>query len=124
MAVTQIGALPLGWNQPISIPITATGVTNYATFQPQGSPTGRDHTLVMTTTGATALPTTLTVDFEISPDGGTTWNKHTTGIALVATTVATQKTITGIPTGLLLRLNPTTYTAGSSTGATVYGSFN
>lgn len=124
MAVTALGAIPQGSNSILSIAITTTGVTNYGTFALAPAPNGRDHTLVLTASGAGALPTTLTFDLECSPDGGTTWGKYSTAIALIATTVLTAKVVLNVVSGLLYRLNPTAYTAGSSTGTTVYGCSN
>ncbi len=126
MAVTQLNTIQAGVLTPVSIAITATGVTNYGTFGIAGSPNNRDHTLCLVATGATALPTTLTVDLECSSDGGTTWGKYgaNTGIALVATTAFTAKVIVNVVSGLLYRINPTAYTAGSSAGATVWAVAN
>jgi len=123
MAVTALGTIPLGENLPVSIAITATGVTNYGTFSIENSPDAHEHTLVLSVVGATALPTTLTVDLEASSDGGTTWGKYSTNtsLALVATTAFVATVVLHVVSGLLYRLNPTAYTAGSSTGATVYG---
>jgi hypothetical protein len=124
MVVTKLGSLPSGVTAAVSIVITATGVTNYGTFTVEGSPNNRDHTLVLTVTDPTALPTTLTVDLECSPDGGTTWGKYATALALVATAALTAKIVLNVVAGLLYRLNPTSFTAGSATGVVVQGTAN
>ena len=127
MAVTAIGSLPYGVSLPVSIAITTTGVSSYATFGIEGGKVARDHTLVFTAVGAVTLPTTLTFDLECSGDGGTTWGKYggNTSIALIATAALTAKIIVNVVTGLLYRINPTTVTlGGSSTSVTVYGTSN
>lgn len=128
MAVTALGTLPSGINCAVSIPLTTTGVTNYATFTVEGSPNNRDHTLVLTAVGSAAptLLTTLTFDLEVSSDGGTTWGKYgaNTAIALVATAALTAKIIVNVVAGLLYRLNPSTVTLGGQTNVTVWGCAN
>jgi hypothetical protein len=82
---------------------------------------GQDKTLWLGAIGAGAVPTALTVDLEVSFDGQLTWQKLQTGIALVATTVATPQKIINAPRGLPMRLNATTLTLGSASSITVYG---
>ena len=66
----------------------------------------------------TAVPngavTTVTVDIEVSSDGGTTWQKKHTGVQLIAASVSTQAVEGNIQSGLLYRINPTTVTGGTA----------
>ncbi|HEX3156785.1 MAG TPA: hypothetical protein VHV32_19305 [Candidatus Angelobacter sp.] len=66
----------------------------------------------------TAVPnggvTTVTVDIEVSTDGGTTWQKKHVGVALIASSVSTQAAEPNLQSGMLYRINPTTVTGGTS----------
>ncbi len=58
--------------------------------------------------------TTVTVDVEVSDDGGTTWAKKDTSVALVATSTSTMKILNNFQPGWVYRLNVTTNTGGTS----------
>lgn len=90
---------------------TGTATSQIFTVAPRGDSGDRDLTLTAVPNGAV---TTVTVDLEVSSDGGVTWQKKHVGIALIATSVSTEAVETGIQAGLLYRVNPTTNTGGTS----------
>lgn len=94
--------------------IITTGTTLSFPFAVLPRQNNQDRTLALSAIGVAAVPTTLTVDLECSADGGTTWQKYSTAIALVATAAATTKVILNVVAGLLYRINPTTVTLGGT----------
>lgn len=77
----------------------------------QAGAQGRDVTFTPDT--LTAM-TTLTADLEASGDGGVTWTKFKTGLALIATSVPAAIVVTNVPSGLIYRLNVTTFSGTSA----------
>ncbi len=105
---------------PVTGAITTTGTGVASVFSVQPRQNNQDRTLALSALGVVAEPTTLTVDLECSVDAGTTWQKYSTAIALVATAVATTKVLTNVVAGLLYRINATAVTlGGSSTSVSV-----
>jgi hypothetical protein len=101
-----------------ALPAGITGVTGQAAasvvqFTVQPRPNAEDRNSAFT-----AVPngnvTTLTVDLEVSSDGGTSWQKRTTGIALIASSTSTESVQANLQPGLLYRLNATTNTGGTN----------
>lgn len=72
--------------------------------------------------GIGAGGTALTVDVEVSLDGGTTFAKLATGVALITASVSTaQKVdISGLGGNGKMRLNGTTVTLGGATGFNIF----
>lgn len=64
--------------------------------------------------------TALTVDLEISLDGGTTFGKLATAITFGALPAAQRVDVSGCGGNGQLRLNPTTVTLGTGTGADIF----
>lgn len=112
------GALTTGWVTPVASGITATGASAQ-TFSPQAAGDMTDRTLWLSAVGVGAVPTAVTVDLEGSTDGGTTWQKVATGLALVTAGAATMQKVTNIVAAMLLRINPTTVTLGGASSVTV-----
>lgn len=120
-----IGALPTGVKiQVINPAATTTGTAQSYEFGIQGAPDHRDHTLTLAVQGASAVPTTVTANLEVSYDAGTTWQIYASALALVASTAATAQVIKDVVTGPLYRVNPTAVTIGSAVTYTVYAAVN
>lgn len=84
--------------------------THFGVPPPSNGGVGRD---VVFTTDTISSMTTLTTDLEASSDGGTTWDKYKTGMALIASSVAAAVIVTNVSPALLYRINNTTSTGTS-----------
>lgn len=110
-------------NGPVASGITATGASA-TIFAVQPTPDGDDRTMVFSAVGVGAVPTAITVDLEISTDGQATWQKFSTGLALVAASTPAPQKVTNVPAGPNFRINATTVTLGSASSVTVNASCN
>jgi hypothetical protein len=95
---------------------TATGAVQAFTLQPR--PDGALQSIVFQEI-ITGSPTTVSINFETSLDGGTTWSALTTGILTQATLLATASSLAP---GSLYRLNLVTLSGGTSPTVTVNAS--
>lgn len=112
MAVTPAPiAIPTGTCVRLYAAITTTGAQPAFTFPMD--PTGTDFSVVFEFVGT---GTGLTVNLEVSLDGGTSWANYLGGATALVTTVAAPaaKVQTPMVSGALFRLNVTAVTAGST----------
>jgi len=116
MAITR-GVVANMWC-PVTAALAVTGADVNQFMCPQ-APDTHDRTLWLSAIGAGAVPTTATADLEGSSDGGVTWQKVATALALVATSVATMQKVTNVGPGILLRINLTTLTLGGASSVTI-----
>jgi hypothetical protein len=113
--LTQVVSLDSGFVLTVvnALASGGSGVANSQIFTTPYKPGEGDFNLELV-----AVPnggvTTVTVDIEVSSDGGTTWQKKHVGVALIAASVSTAAVETGIQPALLYRINPTTVTGGTS----------
>lgn len=116
-AVTTTTAAP---NTNLDDPRSTTGGSGkYPIFTVQ--PSSGDavmRTVTFTSKGAGAVPTTATATLWSSDDSGATWQTYKSGIALVATTTATDYQIQ-LTSGKIYQLTLTALTLGSATSVTV-----
>ena len=120
-----IGALPSGVKVAVVNPAaTTTGTAQSYQFAIEGAPGKGDHTLALGVIGASAVPTTVTANLEVSFDGGVSWQIYASALALVASTVATAAVIKNVVSGLLYRVNATAVTIGSAVTYAVWGCAN
>ena len=96
---------------------TGTANSTWFTASPRGEGADRNLTLIAVPSGAV---TTVTVDIEVSSDGGVTWQKKHVSVALIATGTSTAAVEANIQSALLYRINVTTNTSGTS--VTINGS--
>jgi hypothetical protein len=113
--LTQIVSLDSGFQLVVVAALAAggSGVGSSQIFTVPPRFAGGDMNLTLTAIPNGAV-TTVTVDIEVSADGGTTWQKKHVGVALIATSVSTQAVEANIQAGLLYRINVTTNTGGTS----------
>ncbi len=98
--------------------ITGNGASSQLFVVPEGNVTVA-RSVSFTPDTLTAM-TTLTVDVEASSDGGTTWTKFQTGLALIATSVPATVVVQNMNAGLLYRLNvPSGFTGTSASVSAV-----
>lgn len=113
--LTQVVSLDAGFVLTVVNAIAAggsgTALSQIFTVPEKFGSSGATLTLTAVPNGAV---TTVTVDIEVSSDGGTSWQKKHVGVALIAVSVNTQATESNMQAGLLYRINPTTVTAGTS----------
>jgi hypothetical protein len=96
-----------------ALAVGGSGVANSQVFtvpEEFGS-SGATLTLTAVPNGAVSA---VTVDIEVSADGGVTWAKKHVSVALIAASVNTQAVESNLQPGLLYRINPTTITGGAS----------
>lgn len=118
--LTQVLALDSGFELVVLNAVSATGTAGSQYFTVPGSdPQGSALTLTAIPNGAVSA---LTVDLEVSADGGVTFQKKHVGIALITASVSTQAVESNLQAGLIYRLNITTITGG--TNVTVVASAN
>lgn len=119
IAIVQVGPPPVN----TSALGVALRITNpIFTVQPRTG--GGDRTLSLSARSVAAVPTTLTASVYESSDGGTTWSLHQAGLALVASTVATNAQVLHLVAGLLYQVLVTTLTLGSATSVSVDGAIS
>jgi hypothetical protein len=106
-----IPALTAGDNVVVANGIGATGAQAQKFVVPPATDAGPARPVAFTPDTLTGM-TTLTADLEASSDGGTTWTKYQTSLALIASGVAATVVVSCL-TALLYRLNVTAF-AGTS----------
>src|SRR5215475_11281274 len=114
------GILPVGTICAVTGALTTTGASTFIFALPVTAD-GQDRTLWLAAIGAGAVPTTVTADLEASFDGGATWQKIATGLALVAASAAAAQKVLNAPRGVPLRINVTTLTLGGASSVAVQG---
>lgn len=98
------------------------GVALSQIFTVSERPGGGDRNMTLSAIPNGAV-TSVVVDIEVSPDGGTTWIKKHVGVTLIAAgPVNTQAVEANVQAGLLYRINPTTVTGG--VGVTIVATAN
>ena len=90
--------------------VSGASSTTWTVPPPASGGASRD---VVFTTDTYSSMTTLTTDLECSSDGGTTWNKFKTSMALIATSTGAAVVVSNVPCALIYRINNTT-TSGTS----------
>ena len=106
MGLTEPQVLPVNWQTPIAVGVTGTGTTKSQRFVTP--PIGGDIELEFQGVNKSGV-TGLTISVEKSPDGGTTWETHTSGLDL--NTGPKRMAIGG---NSLCRINVTTFTGTSA----------
>jgi len=90
---------------------TGASATTWTVPPPISGAPGRD--VILVPDGLSSM-TTLTADLECSSDGGTTWDKFKTSLALIATSTAAAVVVSNLPPSLIYRLNVTTFSGTSA----------
>lgn len=113
--LTQVVSLDAGFVLTVVNAILASGsgtaLSQIFTVPEESGTSGATLTLTAVPNGAVSA---LTVDIEVSSDGGLNWAKKHVGVALITASVNTQATEGNMQSGLLYRINPTTVTGGTS----------
>lgn len=111
--LTQVISLDSGLIAVLVNAATAVGFAASQIFTVGERPAGGDRSLTLTPVQVGGV-SALTVDIEVSSDGGTTWQKKHVGVALITASVSTQAVEANIQAGYVYRVNITTLTAGTN----------
>lgn len=109
-ATTSTISLSEGDSVVVGSQATGASGTSWAVPPPTTGGAGRD--VVFTTDTITSM-TTLTADLECSSNGGTTWDKFKTSMALIATSTPAAVVVNNVPPSLIYRINVTSTTGTS-----------
>jgi len=104
-------------NAATSTTLPAGAVVPFAISPARG---GGPTTVTFEAVGASAVPTTVTAQLQVSEDGGTTFQNYGSALNLVAASVGTVAAVANMISGVIYKLTLTTLTIGSAVSVTVY----